>query len=164
MEYVKVINGTATSYSIEQLLSDNPKTSFPKTFPAEMLAEYDVFIAVKTDGADKVSDGFERVDGQWRTKWRDKTPQEVSDAVVERRNRTRVPLHAFRLALIENDHIAAVRTFIQTLSGKQRARLEARIEYQRVIGRSESWVNQLLTSSGLTEEQIDAVFDAAQEI
>lgn len=40
---IKVIDGVAQEYSIEQLRIDNPQTSFPDVLPAKTLAEYDVF-------------------------------------------------------------------------------------------------------------------------
>ena len=41
--FVKVTNGQAEEYTIGQLRRDNPKTSFPKQIPNELLAEFDVY-------------------------------------------------------------------------------------------------------------------------
>ena len=43
--FVKVTNGQAEEYTIGQLRRDNPKTSFPKQIPNELLAEFDVYPA-----------------------------------------------------------------------------------------------------------------------
>lgn len=41
--FVKVTNGEAVEYTIGQLRRDNPKTSFPRQIPNELLAEFDVY-------------------------------------------------------------------------------------------------------------------------
>ena len=45
MSQVKITNGTVDTYpySVGQLRRDNPKTSFPKRIPDEMLAEWGVY-------------------------------------------------------------------------------------------------------------------------
>ena len=43
--YVKVTNGSVDTYpyNVGQLRRDNPNTSFPRTIPDEVLAEYGVY-------------------------------------------------------------------------------------------------------------------------
>lgn len=41
--FVKVTNGEAVEYTIGQLRRDNPKTSFPRQIPNELLANFDVY-------------------------------------------------------------------------------------------------------------------------
>lgn len=43
--YIKLTNGTPTTYTIGQLRKDNPNTSFPKNIPDELLAEFGVYPA-----------------------------------------------------------------------------------------------------------------------
>jgi hypothetical protein len=44
--FVKIDNGAAQNYTIGQLRKDNPNTSFPRSIPDELLADYDVYRAV----------------------------------------------------------------------------------------------------------------------
>lgn len=44
--FVKVDNGVAQNYTIGQLRKENPNTSFPRSIPNEVLADYDVYPAV----------------------------------------------------------------------------------------------------------------------
>ena len=41
--HLKLTNGVPAKYTLGQLRRDNPQTSFPKQFPDEMLASYDVY-------------------------------------------------------------------------------------------------------------------------
>jgi hypothetical protein len=41
--YLKLTNGVPEKYSLGQLRRDNPRTSFPKHIPDELLASYDVY-------------------------------------------------------------------------------------------------------------------------
>jgi len=70
--YVKITNGTPTNYTIGQLRRDNPNTSFPKSIPDEMLAEYDVYRCATQDIGEinntthqVVNGNIEQVDGVW---------------------------------------------------------------------------------------------------
>jgi hypothetical protein len=47
--FVKVNNGVAQKYTIGQLRKDNPETSFPKSIPDDLLANFDVYPAVHDD-------------------------------------------------------------------------------------------------------------------
>lgn len=74
--YIKVIDSVAQAYSIAQLRADNPNVSFPADFPASLLAQYDVYLAINVDPPvyDTIlqtvrQDGYEFVSNQWQTKW-----------------------------------------------------------------------------------------------
>lgn len=41
--YIKVINGIAESYSLQQLVNENRNTSFPSVIPPHVLARYNVY-------------------------------------------------------------------------------------------------------------------------
>ena len=89
--YVKITNGSVDQYpyTIGQLRRDNPNTSFPKTIPEAILAEYGVF-PVGYQGAPEWdqrahyiehSNVPELVDGEWvLTKTRHDKTQEQIDA------------------------------------------------------------------------------------
>jgi hypothetical protein len=69
--HIKLTNGTPAKYTLGQLRSDNPDTSFPKIIPDELLASYDVYpyviqdVDVDSVSQNKVEGEFVQVDGQW---------------------------------------------------------------------------------------------------
>jgi len=89
--YVKIISGTVNQYpyTIGQLRRDNPNTSFPKTIPEAILADYGVFPVGYQAAPDfdkrtqyiTHSDVPELVNGKWTlTKTlHDKTSEQIAD-------------------------------------------------------------------------------------
>ena len=70
--HLKLTNGTPAKYTLGQLRRDNPRTSFPKLIPDDLLASYDVYPYTRPAAPDyeslshHVTDGaFEQVDGAW---------------------------------------------------------------------------------------------------
>lgn len=87
--YIKLTNGTPTTYTIGQLRKDNPNTSFPKNIPDELLAEFDVFPATFAEMptyAERTqtiiqNETATQVNGVWVYDWTvvDKTAEEVTE-------------------------------------------------------------------------------------
>jgi hypothetical protein len=91
--HVRVTNGHPENYTIGQLRRDNPNTSFPKTIPDALLAEYRIYpvtvlpqpttaeweVATRTDLPTLV-------DGIWTLGW---TVTQVPEEKVERSVRDR---------------------------------------------------------------------------
>jgi hypothetical protein len=76
LSYIKLTNGTPEIYSIGQLRRDNPKTSFPKSIPENVLADYDVYRVVEEakpsfdPATQQVSQADPVIeDGAWVRKW-----------------------------------------------------------------------------------------------
>ena len=70
--YIKLTNGTPTTYTIGQLRKDNPNTSFPKKVSNETLAAYDIYPVLQAamPTADELEvvrqDGFKQdANGNW---------------------------------------------------------------------------------------------------
>ena len=86
--YIKLTNGTPTTYTIGQLRKDNPNTSFPKNIPDELLAEFDVFPATFAEMptyAERTqtiaqNETATQVNGAWVYGWTvaDKTAEEIA--------------------------------------------------------------------------------------
>jgi len=95
--YVKVTNGAVDQYpyTIGQLRRDNPNTSFPKTIPEAMLADWSVYPVTVEDQPSYEHD--ETVDenstptlsnGTWTVGWtkRDKTQDEIDNEAASVRS------------------------------------------------------------------------------
>lgn len=74
--HVKVTKGVPETYSIRQLIRDNPQTSFPKSIPNAILAAYNVFPLTPTDqpNYDIVTQNLTEgravfVEGEWVQVW-----------------------------------------------------------------------------------------------
>ena len=86
--YIKLTNGTPTTYTIGQLRKDNPNTSFPKNIPDSLLAEFGVFpvtVAEMPTYAERTqtitqNETATQVNGAWVYGWTvaDKTAEEVA--------------------------------------------------------------------------------------
>ena len=86
--YIKLTNGTPTTYTIGQLRKDNPNTSFPKNIPDELLAEFDVYPATVaevptfTERTQTITQNetATQVNGAWVYSWTvaDKKAEEVT--------------------------------------------------------------------------------------
>jgi hypothetical protein len=92
--YIKLKNGIAENYSIQQLRTDNPQVSFPQEIPNNILAEWEVYSVTKVtaptvDSLTQVclQDGysFNTENQRWETKWlvRNKTEVEISQHLAE---------------------------------------------------------------------------------
>ena len=162
MMYVKVIEGVAVPYTTGQLAEDNPKVSFPRSFPDEVLARYDVYPLTVTDGADKVADGYEEVSGQWQTRWRDKTQQELDDELASWRATARVPALAARLTLIGAGHWDNLQALVDAIpDATERATTQAWLAQATHWKRSSPRVASLAGGLGLSDTDIDALFRTA---
>lgn len=86
--YIKLTNGTPTTYTIGQLRKDNPNTSFPKNIPDSLLAEFGVFpvtvaeMPTYTERTQTITQNetATQVNGAWVYGWTvvDKTAEEVA--------------------------------------------------------------------------------------
>lgn len=81
--YIKLTNGVPEKYTIGQLRRDNPQTSFPKSIPDSILADYDVYPLTPTtqpavDYTKNIDEGTPTlVNGAWLQVW------DITDATAE---------------------------------------------------------------------------------
>ncbi len=73
--FVKVTNGTPQYYTLGQLRRDNPRTSFPRSIPEDVLAVYDVYPLAASAAPDIdhltefSTESVAQVDGVWSQIW-----------------------------------------------------------------------------------------------
>lgn len=177
---IKVENGVAQPYSIQQLRRENPLVSFPAVVPAEILNSHGVYeyIPADTSAINTLTHSIDRiwreVDGQWieelvatalpageadRTlaAWR-------SEATLTRRQFCLACLRAGLLT--PDDAVIAARGFwppsfdaaISGLTPEQKA--EAQIEWAAVsvIRRDAPLLAAVQATAGVTDEQLDGLF------
>lgn len=98
--YIKVINNKPEPYTLVQLRRDNPRTSFPKSIPADLLAQYDIYQVVQTPqpSYNELTESIklcdpELIDGQWVQQW------EINNlSIQQQRENLRVARsHAYRI-------------------------------------------------------------------
>lgn len=155
-KFIKVVAGVPQNYSLSQLKADHPNAMFPADFPDEVLSTFDVYRVTLT-ATSGIPDGYELVDGQWQTKWRDPTPQEAAAALSAKRSGMRVTMRQARLALHSAGLLSSVDAAIAALDEPARTAAQIEWEYGSVVERT----SPLIAILGQTEEQIDALFEAA---
>lgn len=100
--YVKALNNTVDTYpyNMQQLKEDNPRVSFPKTIPASLLADYDVYSVTEeakpsyNERTQTVAQNTQPtlVEGVWKLQWTvtDKSSDDVAsydaDFASQKRN------------------------------------------------------------------------------
>ena len=93
--YIKVINGVAAEYTLNQLRVANPKTSFPRVMTDARYFEWGMYpltVADKPSYDPKTQDitvgGITQVNGNWTRGWSvtDKEDSEVAVTVRRQRN------------------------------------------------------------------------------
>jgi len=138
----------------------NPNVSFPETLSGEMVAPYGAAFADSADpipdGKRIVSTGFQKIDDVWKQvhDLEDIPPPKASDYVLS-------PTQ-FHTAIRVNGLDAAVRTAIQAMPDTvARASAEVRMEYAASYHRDDPLVASLASAVGLTDEQVDAMWLAA---
>lgn len=95
--HIKLTNGQPEKYTIGQLRRDNPQTSFPKSIPDAILADYDVYPVARTprpitDHTQNVAEGTPvQIDGVWTQVWdiTDATPEQIAERTDEQASAVR---------------------------------------------------------------------------
>lgn len=74
--YVRVINGKAISYAIDNLFSEYPNVSFPRPLTPEFLSRYNIYKAYPSPVPEynpltqnAILSGFINVNGKWTQHW-----------------------------------------------------------------------------------------------
>lgn len=165
MAYARIINGGVAQYPyyIGQLRRDNPDTSFGAEPGAECLAEFGVAIVAGIDpplasDAQRVEEGPpELVDGEWRQTWNvtDIPPEEIRAAIRP------VTMRQARLALLAAGVLGDVAPALAALPSPHRDAAEIEWEYASEVRRDAPLIAALGSALGLTEDQIDDLFEAA---
>lgn len=160
LRYVKLIDGLATPYSVQQLRRDNPQVAFQKDPTDATLAEWGVYpvVAVEApefDASTQTADNtVELVDGVWTEQWtvRDLTEEERFDRIPKA-----VTPAQGQLALLQAGLLDTVEAWVASQSRAVQIEYKARTEWKR------DWplVIEAATALGLTEAQLDDLFALA---
>lgn len=160
--YCKVIDGTATACTLEQVKADNPNVSFPAVVSDEILAEYSVY-PLNHDSQtvlDIVERGpIEQRDGAW---WQTYTGR--NKTAEEQRSTMAVTMRQARLALLQQNKLADVTAAIAALPDGEREAAEIQWEYGSDVERLSPLVVALTPALGLTDESMDDLFVLAETL
>jgi hypothetical protein len=164
--YIKLTNGQPEKYTIGQLRRDNPQTSFPKNIPDSVLADYNMFPLVSTPRpeADVVTEETPALNnGQWVQTWvsRDYTEEELEQNLTNRRAGMVVTPRQARLALLGAGQLANIDAAIAALEEPVKSAVLIEWEYATKIERVSPWVQSMTTALGMTDAEVDTLFEAA---
>lgn len=82
--YIKVVNDTPASYTLNRLREDYPNVSFPNEISEEILETYNVFKVVQTSAPSidtkthRVTQNIEFVNNKWTQVWQIKELSQIS--------------------------------------------------------------------------------------
>lgn len=153
-------------YPLDQLRRDYPNTSFPNALSVALLAEFGIYPVTPTappeyDAASQIVEeaALVQIDGAWTQQWavRDLTPEELKARVP-----TVVTMRQARLALLQAGLLSQVEAAIAAIedAGLSQA-VQIEWEYAAEVNREHPWVQSLATALGLTEKQLDDLFNLA---
>ena len=166
--YVRVIDGTARRYTITDLRRANPNVSFPKELSDEALAEFNVYPLMPTkaplgDVVTEATPVYNEATKQWEQQWsaRDYTPDEVATNLAARRAEMIVTPRQARLALLGAGQLANIDAAIELLEEPTKSAVQIEWEYAVSIERMSPWVQAMTSALGMTDEQVDQLFEMA---
>jgi len=170
--YAKVEDGAVVKYPYDlyTLRQDNPNTSFPDGLSDEDYAEWGMVpVAVdpepEFDGVYKEleSVGPTLVDGVWTQGWSvvDRDPEDVQETIEARRQGMRCTMRQARLALHQRGLLSVVEDALALIPEPDKTTIQIEWEYGNTVERNSQWVSVLQPALGLSDEQIDSLFEVA---
>lgn len=164
MKRAKVENGIVVKYpyTIWDLRKDNPNVSFRDNPLESVWLDYNVYIVQDTERptGDVVTEETPMFLGNacyqnWSE--RDFTEAEKS----ERRQAMVVEMRQARLALLQAGLLSSVEAAIAGLEEPVKSYVEIEWEYSITFERAHEWVQSFSSALGLSEEQLDKLFELA---
>jgi len=173
MSYIKASGSTVEKYpySIGLLRKDNPNTSFPKRMSDQQLASWNVYPVVTED--DPAHDSATQyvqsasqptlVNGVWTLAKTvvDYTAQELADKLADKRSGMVITPRQARLALIQTNRLADVEAAIAAMPEPNKTVVQTEWEYAVDIERTSPWISGMVTALGMTEAEMDQLFELA---
>lgn len=158
-------------YQLGDLMRDNPSTSFALPLDPADLVDFGVHVVAEaappaatieqtlTEAAPAL------IDGVWTQQWSvtDATPEQIAARLAALVPRA-VTMRQARLALLGAGKLAQVDAAIDAMSEPTRTAARIEWEYSGEVQRHNGFVAALGPALGLTSEQIDALFIAAQAL
>jgi hypothetical protein len=160
--YVKVNNETATKYSLSQLKRDNPNVSFPAKPSDALLSSYDVHPLVDGDrpSVDIVEVGpIQEINGVWTQTYTGR-----NFTAEEKRQRMEVTMRQARLALLQQGLLENVTAAIALIPEPDKSKISIEWEYASTVERTSPWMSTMGAALGLTDEQLDQLFETASTL
>lgn len=160
--YVKVTDGVPTEYSLSKLRQDNPNVSFPKQPSDALLATYGVYSVVQGDrpANDIVSLGpIVDVNGVWTQTYtgRDFTAEEKRQDMV-------VTMRQARLALHQAGKLSLVDDAIALIPEPDKSLISIEWEYASTVERTSPWMSTMGAALGLSDDELDQLFETARTL
>ena len=171
MNLIKVEDGLARKYSLNQLITDNPTVSFSARPNLDSLADYSVYPYENPQkpsidpAIEKVIDGgIQEVDGQWVQVWtvEQKTTEEQAQYLNAVRSKMVVTMRQARLALLQVGKLADVETAIAGMAEPEKSQVSIEWEYASTVERLSPWVAALAPALQMTETELDQLFEIAE--
>ena len=162
MQYVKVTDGTPQNYSLSRLKRENPNVSFPSTPSEASLAEYNVYPlvdGVKPDFDIVTVGSIEEIDGVWTQTYtgRDYTAEEIREGMV-------VSMRQARLALSQAGKLELVDSSIASMPEPDKTTVSIEWQYASTVERLSPWVLAMIPALGMTEYEMDSLFQIAETL
>lgn len=160
--YVKVTDGVPTEYSLSKLRQDNPNVSFPKQPSDALLASYGVYPVVQGDrpANDIVSLGpIVDVNGVWTQTY---TGRDLT--VEEKRQNMVVTMRQARLALHQAGKLSLVDDAIALIPEPDKSLISIEWEYASTVERTSPWMSTMGAALGLSDDELDQLFETARTL
>jgi hypothetical protein len=149
----------------------HPQTSMPKEMTEALIAElgYEVIHPTDRPVADVVEElppAYNETTQRWEQQWSSRafTEQEIADNLAARRAEMVVTPRQARLALLGAGKLADIETAIAALDEPTKAAVQIEWEYAVSIERTSSWVVAMTQALGMTDAEVDDLFDQAAQI
>lgn len=165
MSYIHAESGVYP-YTKYMLRDAHPNVSFPAEMADEGLASWGVFPVVETTRpeGDVVTElPPESINGVFTQKWeaRSYTAEEAAANLQEWREMTVVTMAQARLALHGAGLLDSVETALVALPEPDRTKATIQWEYATSVHRLHGWVEAIGPSLGVTEAELDGLFQLA---
>ena len=157
-------------YTLARLKADNPQVSFPESPTSALLARYGVYEVQQTEipSGDVVVEELPiEINGVWTQQWssRSYTAEEIAANLQNFRDTAKVTPRQARLALLQNGITDAnIQAIIDGLSEPEKSAVKIEWEYALDIKRNHTWVASLGAALGLSETDLDSLFELAQTL
>lgn len=168
MSYIHVESGIYP-YTKYMLRDSLPNVSFPADMTDESLAEFGVFPIVeapKPDGDLVTELPPALVNGSYVQQWetRSFTAEEVAANLLEWREGCVVSMAQARLALFGAGMLAGVDAAIAALPEPDKTKASIQWEYATSVHRLHGWVESIGPSLGVTDAELDGLFQLAETL
>lgn len=129
------------------------------------------YVIVKDGIADNVVVATEKLESHWIESntagvgdiWDGTTftRPDNTPSLAERRANMKVSMRQARLALLSEGLLSSVDTIIASLSEPAKTNISIEWEYASVVDRNSPWMGQMATALGLSDMQLDSLFELA---